>query len=282
MALFGAPKKQPAAAPVEETKPAETPAAAPIDIKAIVTEAVSGVASVMTGTINDLKQTVTELASRQPQVVVQQPAQRVVQADITDEEIDAAVLSGQGAAAKIRSIVDRAVNATAQRIVREHIDPLREVGLNSMAALSHEVTLSKMPRYGQYKKEIDERLALLDPALRTNPAVLKMTYDAVIGSHADEIAAQAREEAIRGQQDETQRKQAETSAPGTGAGAKGQRPQAEVATAEALGGSDALDALAHKGSGGQSQDAFAQGLGYKDWSDYMAQYAALQREAGNA
>lgn len=280
MGRLFAPKSAPA--PEPEKQPAAPPALTEDKVKAMVDGALSGTVNELRGTIGQLTERITELATRQPQVIVQPGGQApVAQAHpgISDEDLDQAVLHGQGAAARIRQLVDRAVAAATDRVIKEHVEPLRAFGAESLANLSHEVSMTKMPYYQKYKKEIDAGLGALDPTIRANPAALKMIHDAVVGAHANDLITEAGEAAVRKAQEDAQREASGgggAASAGGGAGRGGSRPQPEMPTAEALGGQDALAALAHKGQGGgQNQDEFARGLGYKDWGDYIKQYEAL-------
>lgn len=281
MALFGAPKVK--ETPKQPDPPAQPPAGLSRDeAKALVSEALQGVAGELGRTITQLSERVTELASRQPQVVVQPAGAPVTQPrGITDEELDQAVLSGTGAASRIRALVDRAVSEATREVIDKHVKPLQEFGVNAIGRLAQDAAMGKMPFYERYKKEIDARLGALDPSIRTSPEALKMVHDAIVGEHANDLIREAGEQAVRKAQEEKDKPAATA---GTGAGRDASRDVPEVPTAERLGGSEGLDALAHKGKGGQSQDEFARGLGYKDWSDYMKQYDELtkQEAAGNA
>jgi hypothetical protein len=279
MARLFAPKATETPKEPAKTPDPPAPAISKDEVKTLVSEAMGGVAAQLSQTVRELGDRVTELASRQPQVVVQQPVQAVVPGrGVSDEEIDQAVLSGQGAAARIRALVDRAVNDAADRLVKEQIAPLREFGVNTIAQLSHEVASGKMPHYTRFKKEIDQRVNALDASVRANPAVLKMIHDAVVGEHVGELTKEATEAAIR----QAQEPKDKPGDPGTGAGREPKRDAAELPDAQRVGGDDGMAALSHKGHGGQSQDEFARGLGYKDWNDYMKQYDSLLKEAGAA
>ena len=275
--LFAPRKPEPV---VEPEKPKETP---PIDVKAIVTEAVTGIAGQFNETLGRLSTKVEELASRQPQVVVQAAEQRTVRADpdISDQEIDNAVLQGQGAASRIRALVDRAVTRATERVINEHVRPLQEYGVNAIGELSRRVTVEKMPHYNRFKKEIDSQLATLTPDVRSNPTVIETVYNAVVGRNADALAREAAEAAVRQAQDEAAGKgKDKTVTPGTGAGgdpgARGEDNR--LPDAANFGGDEGVAALSHKGKGGQSQDDFARGMGYADWNDYMKQYNQLLKE----
>src|SRR5262249_55942363 len=172
MGRLFAPREKPA-----EAAPVATPPPSGLskdEIKELVTGAVAGVAGTLTETVNRLGQKVEELATRQPQVIVQSPvATATAPAEITDTEIDQAVLSGQGAAARIRALVDRAVDRATSRLVEERVKPLEEFGVRTLGDVTQRVVTSGMKHYGKYKKEIDEQLASLNPAARSNPLVIE-------------------------------------------------------------------------------------------------------------
>jgi hypothetical protein len=289
-----APKPRPTEPPKEEAaqQPAPSAGLGKEEIKELVGGAVAGVAAQLSATIQQLGQKVEELASRQPQVVVQPPMAPAAQPSarmITDEEIDQAVLSGQGAAARIRALVDRAVAQATERVINEHVKPLQEYRVTTLSELSKRVTAGGMKHYDRFKKEIDERLQMLEPAVRANPAVIEMVYHAVVGAHAEELTREAAEAAIRQAQEsqsapEPTKAKSGTSAPGTGAGAGNSREAEPVPDVAAVAGQEGLEALAHKGHGGQSADEFAKSLGYASWADYQKQYMELLKSetAGNA
>lgn len=282
---------------VKEAAPAVEPPPAPPapsglskdEIKELVTGAVAGVAGQLTQTVSQLGEKVEQLASRQPQVILQQPQAPHVSNEITDQDIDTAVLTGQGAAQRIRAMVDRAVDKATARVINEHVRPLQDYGVNTIGELSRRITVGGMKHYDRYKKEIDERLNTLTPDVRANPVVIETIYNAVVGMHSDELQREAVEAAVRQAQEQTapiptgqDRAKATTGrsvAPGTGAqrGAadddRTQVPDIDHYLGTKL--EDGIEALQHKGRGGQDQDAFAQGMGYKDWSDYMRQYKEL-------
>lgn len=246
------------------------------DLKTLLDGAMGGVTAAIAPVLGQLQQGMEQLANRQPQVVVQgqQPQMQIPQ--ITDEEIDNALLTGQGGAARIRALVDRAVNVAAERIVREHVQPLQDTGLSSLGALAHKVGLSGLQHYPRYRKEIDQRVGALDPSLRANPDALSLIYNAVVGEHANDLAREAAEEAVRKAQEPPVEQGKERSArPGTGAGAGGTREEPKLQSAEDLGGSEGMAALAHKGQGNVNQDAFAQSMGYASWQAYVKQYEDL-------
>lgn len=288
--LFAPKKPEPPKEPEKAPTPPPPAGVSKEDVERIVSGALTGVGQQLAESQRALGERIEALASRQPQVVVQ-PAQvqPAAVADL-DAEIDSAVLSGQGAASRIKALVDREVNKAAERLVREHIEPLQQYGVNTIGELSRRITAGGMKHYVKYQKEIDQRLNALSPEVRANPAVIEMVYNSVVGLHADELAREAAEAAVRQAQEPQNdpppvpgRKAGSSATPGSGA-APGAPREDEVPTAEQVGGALGMEALAHKGSGGQSADEFARTMGYKDWADYQKQYKELlaAESQGNA
>ena len=269
------------------TKASETPAVVdappppPATLsKAEVQELLAGVVGGLNETVATLGRQVQELATRQPQVIVQPPAAGPAQpANISDQEIDNALLMGNGAAA-IRAMVDREVN----RKIEQRVRPLEEYGVNTIGEISRRVVTGGMKHYPRYKKEIEAQLQTLTPDVRANPVVIETIYNAVVGLHSDELSREAAEAAVRQAQepmvDDTVKGKGRGATPGTGAGsAGGAREHAAVPDMGEFLGSHAeegVEALQHKGNGGQDQDSFARSMGYDSWSTYMKQYKELQ------
>lgn len=267
--------KQPAEPPkVDPPAPAAT-VVTKDDLKAMLDGALAGVGAQVGAALGELKVGIETLASRAPQVVTVpgQPAAAVI--PITDDEIDQAIASGQGVAARVRALIDRSVASAADRLMKEHIEPLRNFGVNTLADLSHKVAASGMPKYAKYKKEIDERLGQLSPELRANPEAIKMIHDAVVGSHAEDLEREAAELAVRKAQEPPA-----APAPGTGAAPGAPRTGGDIPTLLEVAGQEGLEALKHKGKGNLNEDALAQSMGYKSWADYQKQYADLLNAEG--
>ena len=238
--------------PVVEPAKTESPSAglSKDEVKELVTGAVAGVAGQLSETVAQLGAKVEALASRQPQVIVQPPVTSTAPTRITDEDIDQAVITGQGAASRIRALVDRAVNEATTRVIKEHIEPLQNFGVNTLGELSRRVTSSGMKYYDRYRKEIDDRLNALDPAVRVNPAVQEMVYNAVVGSHTEELTRESAESAIRKAQETGEEANTKTKGgsaiPGTGAGARGERDAEDVPTLHDMAGQEGVEALQHR------------------------------------
>lgn len=288
MGRLFAPKKPVEAAPVVPVVAASPSSGMSKDeVSTLVNAAVGGVAETLRGTISALTEQVTQLAGRQPQVVVQAPVATPADAQgISDHDIDQAVLSGQGAAARIRQMVDAAVTRATDRVIKERVIPLENFGVQAIGNLTA-ASLASRPLYGRFKKEIDAHIGALEPGARANASVLEVIYNSVVGQHTEELTREATEAAVRqaqgggGVEGVAAASKAGSAAPGTGAGS-GKRDTPTIPTPQELGGQDATNALAHKGSGGQSQDDFARGMGYADWKTYITDHEALMKEMGDA
>lgn len=188
-------------------------------------------------------------------VVMTRPAQGPAQAqieDVSDEELQQAVLSGENVGPKVRKLLA----AERERIKRDMIDPLQQTGLESIAGLTKQMALAQMPHYKKYQREVDEALGNLPANARLNGAVYKAVYDSVIGGHLDELVKEGiSQQARRVAQAE------ETQVPGR----RGGKGVSEVPRAEDLGPGtkDALEVI------GKDEEQFAKRLGYKSWADYI-------------
>jgi hypothetical protein len=255
------------------------------DVQTMLSTALQGVSQQLAGVVGEMRASVEQaLARPQAPVVVQQQAQhQQVPNGLSDDEIDQAIMTGTGAAARIRALVDRAAQVTADRIIRDHVAPLQEFGVNTISELSRRVLPNGRPLFLRYQKEIDAKLDQLVPELRANPKAVEMVYTTVLGEHHDELMREAAEQAVRTAQEAaaapTGRRSGSTS-PGTGAGAGGVRETPGLPSVEELGGSLGLEALALKGRGGQDGDELAQTLGYESWDAYMKSYQALLKSEG--
>lgn len=288
--MFGSPRKPAApAAPVPPAPPALTKE----DIAAAVGGAIGGIKTELENKIAELRGVVQEVSGRQQTVVVQDSgASRhadVPTPGITDAEIEDAVRTGEGAAAKLRALVDGAVNAaTAQ--TRAELANFQAIGLQSLAQVAGEIAVTKMPHYKRFQKEIDDRVARLEPALRANPDAIRMIHDAVVGQHTAELLREAEEAAIRRAQDQptgqdpaAQRDTAPARGGNSGNTPGGRAPSdadgRKVPTIAELGGDDGMEALKFKdGRSGKDADSFAQSLGYADWKHYMDEFEKAKAE----
>ena len=178
----------------------------------------------------------------------QAPQQQATEPLITDEEIEEALREGSGAAGKFRKLVDNAVG----RVVKDHIDPLRNTGLNAIAGTVMELTQAKMPYYNKYKDEVDRYINSLTPEMRLNSQAILACYNTVVGSHFSEILNEENQKNVR-------QAAAGVIAP---KGRVTKKDAEEVRDAEEIA-PNALDDI------GRDQESFARKLGYGSWKEYQ-------------
>src|SRR5258705_10012811 len=125
-------------APKKPAEPAQAPDPIPLpatitkdDLKTMLDGALAGVGTQLGAALGELRQGVEALASRPAQVVVTQNTPNAAPVPITDDEIDQAIASGQGVASRVRALIDRSVATAADRLMKEHIEPLRTFGVNT-------------------------------------------------------------------------------------------------------------------------------------------------------
>lgn len=76
---------------------------------------------------------------------------------------------------------------------------LRNQGAGALSSMARE-NASKLPRYTKYQKEIDEMVAdfqAKNPGVMITPDHYKTAHDIIVGRHADDLAREATEEALR-------------------------------------------------------------------------------------
>jgi hypothetical protein len=193
-------------------------------------------------TTNQMLQSV--LAGRQqPQQVA--PQRR---GPVTEEELEEAFQNGRGAA-KLKEFV----SDMGQELIEQHINPLRQTGLEAIASNTMEMLRPKMPHYDRFKKEVDTFLNAYPPDLRVNAQAIKAAYDTGVGSHLDELAEERVQQHVR---------QASAPVVKPGASQRGRRDEGEVREADDIA-PGALSGV------GRSEEEFARKLGYKSWAEYQ-------------
>lgn len=177
-------------------------------------------------------------------------------------------------------IMKLAIGKLKGDILSKHIAPLQAAGNQALSEMQRQLVVQsgQWPLYGpngnaEVTRKVDEMLAKVDPALKTNPEVLTQIYNAAVGGFMDAIVEAKVEEALRKNVEGGDEKTPPTPgrAPGPGGGPTGdtQKP-----TVEQFAGHDGMLALSHVGKTGKSGDELAQGLGYESWDHYMESYEA--------
>lgn len=190
-------------------------------------------------------------------------------AQMTDEEIEAAVLDGK-AGPTFRNMLNTALENNNRQLVRDVIDPIRNQGFAALSTLAQS-TLETKPFYSRFKKEIDAYVGTLDPAQRSQPQVLTVAYNAVVGQHAEELLGEAREESLRKATDDIK-------AADVGGTSGRQTPgESDIPTVEDICGLEAAAALSQRN---QTPDQFAVRMGYEDWAAYAKMAVREEEPAG--
>lgn len=201
------------------------------------------------------------VADRQARGDAPPPAEPAIE-DVSDEELEQAILEGKpGTAKKLRQVI-----AAGQMKIEEAVKQLREEGLARFGEAARAEAV-KLPYYERFKDEIEKYIAGLPATLRANSGVYKVAHDVVVGMHHDELKQEAVEQAIRGKQDE-----GAPGAPGRQAG-RAVAGGGKIPGVGELLGAEAEETLR---ATGQSPDAFARRLGYGSWKDYAELYQQQQ------
>lgn len=249
--------------PIQKSESSESgndSAAKPDDSKFATADSVAKIAEQVAG----LADGVTRLMDRVAQPT-QTPAQPTPIPDLPDDTVNQAIRAaeeGGNPAAAIRKIVDNAVKRGVQQVVEKEIRPLQEYGINNFAAFAEQNAVS-LPKFRRFEKEIRGEIEKLAPNLRGLPQTWRYAYDMVVGRHADELANEAAEEAIRKAREEGPAANTPGVTPPEPAKLKDGSP---VPTPTDLGGRVADEALRYKG---YDQEALAQKLGYESWAAYI-------------
>lgn len=183
-------------------------------------------------------------------------------AEVSDEEINSAITSGENPAKVLRKL-NAATEAKLRREFESRAGQIEEVGYGALAQQAGELAVSKMDAklHQRYKKEIDSYVATLPPHLRTRSDTYLVAYNAVIGAHHPELIAEEREAAVR-----QARQQPPAPTPGANSGrGTGSTP---IPSVEDLYGKETASALRDKGV---TPDEWARRWGYKDWADRVKQ-----------
>lgn len=249
--IEGAPAEPPAAAPAPA--PAPAPGISREEARTLVGEAVRGV-------FDELR------SGMQPQ---QPPAPRPEPepADATADEF----------ATDLPTAIAKTVKK-ALHPMQKQLDEFRNFGVTKLADLTGRVVSERLPYYKRYQKEIDAKLAGLDPVYRSDAATIQLVHDSVVANHTTELVEEARrqgQEAGRGD------------APRPGGSSRSTPTADESDSPEALGFSaDQIDEMKRIGRG--NLDEYARTISdgrIKDWKAYTERHkkaAAAPKRSGRA
>src|SRR5271154_3359186 len=167
-------------------EPNVTPETPKPDAAAAIAEQIA--AGLRTG----LSEVVKELRTEAPQRGVEQPRAPVIE-DVTDEEIDNAVLNGKPVSALLR----KRERANQMRMQTE-MNTLRQQGSEAIGSAARQLA-TQLPYYGRFKKEIDEMVNAY--GAQTGAVITFEAYEnahnIVKSRHVDEIVNENVEERIR-------------------------------------------------------------------------------------
>ena len=231
--------------------------------------------------LNEGFKAIAERIGAQPpqQVVIQQPQPRVVEdPGVSDEEIEQAILVGAGSAPKIRGFVESLVKREAAKLVREHINPLRDTGFSAIQTMVSRDAEQTLPFYKKFRKEIDAQVALLTPELQVNPLAIKQIHDAVVGANWQAVADEVAEAKTRQAAESANGGPRGSQVPGGRSGGPARGDDSYDPSLEDFGGKAAFRALDFKDGGTQSPDQFAQKLGYRNFAEYSKIMADVDKQ----
>lgn len=260
-------RNKPAAAPEPPpAPPAAEPAAEPP--KYVTIEDLSALkgdmATQLTAITDKFTSTLGNLVELQRRQGAPQPT---TEAEITEDDIEKALQSGEGAG----SILKRAIGQVERKLTSQLQASLND-GASVIGELSQEVSRAKMPYYELLKDDISSMLNRMDPGLRMRPEVIKHVYDTAAGANISKIVALEVEKTLRKGQENNEPAADPTNSRRVPPGTR-QEPSFEEHF-----GKDSMDALKFV-SGGTDPDQWARRLGYKDAADYLK--VALEMEGAN-
>lgn len=216
--------------------------------------------------MSELKGLVQGMASRPAAAA---PVATIEEHDLTDEEINRAFQGEDGSnpAAVIRALSERVASKRGSQL-EQQLRQLETYGVQNFAHFA-EQTVTALPHFRRFEKEIRKEVDNYSqhiPATRGMPLVWKGAYDLVLGRHADELANEAAEEAVR--------RARETG--GLVANLPGNEPKepqklsdgSPVPSAKDVGGTEAEAALRYKKT---DQDRLASAMGYETWAQFQDQ-----------
>lgn len=204
------------------------------------------------GTLSKITTTLEAIASRPAPQAAAAPQLPPTIEDISDEDLEQAIVSGEGGAKAIR----KAINAAAAKLVNDRIAPLENFGIQTFNELTDRVVGKDLKHYNLLKKEVDAQLAQMDPALRSSPRAREFAYKLALAENFDKVMESEVEAKLR------QDAEKDDDGPATrDRGASGRRtPEGGGNSEVEVFGRDSMTALR---SVGRDLDKMARKMGYK-------------------
>ena len=212
---------------------------------------------------DDINSTLQRLQGFVEGAVRTQPqAAPAAEPELTDADINKALQAadeGTNPAAIIRALAEKTAARSTAR-VEQQLQALQDYGVQNFQTFA-EAQVRALPHFKRFEKEIRTEIDKLQPALRGSAQAWEYAYQLVRGRHADEMANEAAEEAVR---------KAKEQFPSAAPPAQQEPPKLKdgrpVPTAQDLGGHVAVEALAIKG---MTEEDFAKKMGYESWKDVV-------------
>lgn len=218
-------------------------------------------------TMAEMRGVLQGIASRGGEPQPQQPA---AIPEITAEQLNEVLRNADDGnpGAAIKSLVDSTVVGAAERLVRDHLQPLQQYGVMNFATMA-EQSVAALPDYKRFEKEIKKEMDTLTRGqdhLKGMTSMWKSVYELVKGRHADELANEAAEQAVRQARESGQFSNTPGNEPTEPPKLSTGEP---VPTAKDLG-AEAEAALRYKKV---DQERMASSLGYESWQQLQEQMA---------
>ncbi len=182
------------------------------------------------------------------------------------EQIDSNIENGRGIKAlnKKRASLERKITST--RIRHEDLDPIRNMGMQTINQLTSEVSRSKMPHYELVKKDFEEFMSNLTQEQQMNMDVRQIAYNQAVGKNSEKIFQAQMEQQNR----EAAAKQAGIDANSVNRPQKQKFGEVEVPAFEDVMSTSAVQALREKGL---TADQEFQRRGFAGgWPEYYAKH----------
>lgn len=114
--------------------------------------------------------------------------------EVSDEEIMNSIHEGKPTAA-----LKRLTDTIKQSIIAEHVEPLRQQGMASLATLTKDAArvAPDMPYFSKFEKQIDQLVAAVPLSQRADPNTYRTAYAIVAGQNMTTIIKEEVEKAMR-------------------------------------------------------------------------------------
>lgn len=186
--------------------------------------------------------------------------------EVTDDELMTAINEGKPTAA-----LKRLTESIKQSLITEHIAPLRQQGMASLATLTKDAArvAADMPYFAKFEKQIDALVQAVPLEQRADPNTYRTAYAIVAGQNVTAIIKEEVEKALR--------------SPAGGDGGQlpngGQRPAGGGTGVPTIGDLLGADAEANLKATGWTADQYAQKILHAPtWAEAAARISKFNQE----